>query len=67
MLTYHDIDTLLIESEQYLEDLFAELEEMMLGNRKDIPAEVIDGSEESNKYAGETSGNLPDTAGGQLV
>ena len=66
MLTYHDIDTMLIESDQYLEDLFAELEEMMLGNRKDIPAEVIDGTQESNRSTGAT-GNLPDTAGGQLV
>lgn len=43
MLTYHDIDTMLLESEQYLDELFAELEEMMLGNRKNIPKEVLNG------------------------
>ena len=57
MLTYHDIDMIEVEADQFLMELFDELEQTMLADRASIPVEVVNG--------GQTTGsNSPNPAGG---
>lgn len=42
MLTYHDLDEILIECDMIVEEIFADLEKAMLDDRIYIPPYILD-------------------------
>ena len=60
MMTYHELDEMMLQVDQELEELYAEIEEYMLGNRVNIPMEVVDGNQSESR----SDNNVPYPARG---
>jgi len=70
MMTYHDWDALFTECEEWVNTLFDEYEQEMLGDRVTIPPELLGaegvsyGQDDEIENAQQTDFDLPGEAGG---